>query len=95
MSKSKKIIVKNISVSFISHKEDDYISLTDIARYKNTETGLVISHWLSTRSTVEFMSVWEQIHNHGFNVTEFSNIKNKSGVNGFVNLCLTVQALKN
>ncbi|MCF6246615.1 MAG: KilA-N domain-containing protein [Desulfobacula sp.] len=58
---------------------------TDIAKYKNTETtGLIISHWLSTRFTVEFMGVWEKIHNPDFNVTEFSNIKNESGSNGFV-----------
>jgi hypothetical protein len=56
-----------------------------MARFKNAETiGLVISHWLSTRYTVEFMGLWEQINNPGFNVTEFSNIKNDSGSNGFV-----------
>jgi len=56
-----------------------------MARFKNAETtGLVISHWLSTRYTVEFMGLWEQINNPDFNITEFSNIKNESGSNGFV-----------
>lgn len=69
----------------MTHKGDDYISLTDIARYKNkTETGLVISHWLSTRFCVEFMGIWEQIYNNNFNTTEFSKIKSQSGANGFV-----------
>lgn len=82
---ARKIIVKDISVGLISHTSDDYISLTDIAKYKNSlETGLVISHWLSTRFCVEFMGVWEQMHNPNFNTTEFSNIKNQSGSNGFV-----------
>ncbi len=69
----------------LTHRQDDYISLTDMAKYKNAEaTGLVISHWLSTRYTVEFMGVWEKINNPDFNVTEFSNIKNESGGNGYV-----------
>lgn len=57
-----KIIVKGIDVNISSPRqnENDYISLTDIAKYKNAElTGLVISHWLSTRYTVEFMGIWE------------------------------------
>lgn len=77
---TKKLIVKDISIGFISRTEDDYISLTDIAKYKNpSETGLVISHWLSTRFSVEFMGIWEQIHNPNFNTTEFSSIRNQSG----------------
>ncbi len=47
-------------------------------------TGLVISHWLSTRYTIEFMGLWEKMHNPNFNVTEFRNIKNESGSNGFI-----------
>jgi hypothetical protein len=56
-----------------------------MARFKNADTtGLVISHWLSTRYTIEFMGLWEQLNNPIFNVTEFSYIKNESGSNGFV-----------
>jgi hypothetical protein len=59
--------------------------LTDIAKFKNKEkTGLVISHWMSTRYTIEFMGLWEKIHNPNFNVTEFRNIKNESGSNGYI-----------
>lgn len=82
---NKKIEVQGWEVVTFQKNEMDYISLTDMARYKNADsTGLVISHWMSTRYTVEFMGVWEQIHNPNFNVTEFSNIKNESGSNGFV-----------
>ncbi len=81
----KELMVKNININFFSQEEGDFISLTDIAKFKNKEkTGLVISHWLSTRYTVEFMGLWEQIHNSNFNVTEFRNIKNESGSNGYI-----------
>ena len=81
----KELIVKNVKINFFSQKEEDYISLTDIAKYKNAEkTGLVISHWMSTRYTIEFMGIWEEMHNPNFNVTEFRNIKNESGSNGFI-----------
>ncbi len=80
----KKITTKGIEIGVINKNEDDYISLTDIARYKGPDTGIIISHWLSTRYTVQLMGVWEQLHNPNFNITEFSNIKNESGSNGFV-----------
>jgi len=87
MTPTKKIIVQGIEVNISSAKQNDkdYISLTDIAKHKNADaTGLVIAHWLSTRFTLEFMGIWEQIHNPTFNVTEFGNIKNQSGSNSFI-----------
>ena len=85
MSKSQKISVENFEIVILTQNQDDFISLTDMAKFKNAETtGLVISHWLSTRYTVEFMGLLEQLNNPIFNVTEFSNIKNESGSNGFV-----------
>lgn len=84
-TKNKKIKVKGNEITIFQSAREDYISLTDIARHKNPEaTGLVISHWLSTRYTIEFMGLWEKMHNPDFNVTEFRNIKNESGSNGFV-----------
>ncbi len=85
MAKNESVNVQGTEISILTHRKDDYISLTDMAKYKNAEaTGLVISHWLSTRYTVEFMGVWEKINNSDFNVTEFSNIKSESGSNGYV-----------
>jgi hypothetical protein len=84
MKKTKIIQVKGIEIVTFIKNENDYISLTDIARYKNSEAGLVISHWMSTRFTVEFLGIWEQLHNPNFKVTEFSYFKNESGSNGFV-----------
>ncbi len=83
--KNKKIEVKGLEITVSTLQKSDYISLTDIARYKNPETtGLVISHWMSTRYTVEFIGLWEKMHNPDFNVTEFRNIRNESGSNGFI-----------
>jgi hypothetical protein len=85
MLKNKIIKIEEKEITILSKTGEDYISLTDMAKYKNIEmTGLVISHWLSTRYTVEFMGLWERLNNPHFNITEFSNIKNESGSNGFV-----------
>ena len=83
--KSLKMKVAGSEITVLKSEQEDYISITDIARHKNPEaTGLVISHWLSTRYTIEFMGLWEKLHNPDFNVTEFRNIKNEAGSNGFV-----------
>ncbi len=84
--KKQKININHQTISVdLSEKEDDYISLTDIAKYKNAEeTGIVIAHWLSNKYTIQFIGAWEQIHNPNFNVTEFRNIKNDAGSNGFI-----------
>jgi len=84
-TKNKKIEIKGNAITIVKSNQEDYISITDIAKHKNPEaTGLVISHWMSTRYTIEFMGLWEKMHNPVFNVTEFSNIKNESGSNGFI-----------
>jgi hypothetical protein len=85
MSKKEKITVQGTEITLFAKAKENYISLTDMAKHKNAEaTGLVISHWLSTRYTIRFMGIWGQIFNPNFNVTEFGNIKNESGDNGFV-----------
>ena len=82
---AKKIEIKGSEIAIVTSSNEDYISITDIAKHKNSEsTGLVISHWMSTRYTIEFMGLWEKMHNPDFNVTEFSNIRNESGSHGFV-----------
>ena len=84
-AKNQTIMVKETDVTVIENNGTDYISLTDIARHKNNENqGLVISHWLSTKFTVEFMGIWEQMHNPDFNLTEFSKVKKEAGSNGYV-----------
>lgn len=69
----------------LSKKEDDYISLTDIARFKNVDDPrFAIQNWMKTRYTVDFLGIWEQIHNPNFNRVEFDTFKNEAGTNAFV-----------
>jgi hypothetical protein len=76
--------VQGITISHKRFNEDDFINLTDMAKFKDPEkTGHVIIKWLSTRYTIEFMGIWEKCNNPNFNVTEFGNIKNESGSQSF------------
>ena len=63
----------------------DFVSLTDIARYKTAENpGYVIQNWMRNRNTVRFLGLWEQFHNPVFNYLEFEAIENEAGLNSFV-----------
>jgi len=85
MKKTQYLIVQWQKIALGFHHEHDYVSLTDIARYKDAEkTGLVISHWLSSKSTIDFLGTWEKLNNPDFNVTEFSNIRMQGWSNGYV-----------
>lgn len=64
--------------------ESDYISLTDIAKYKNPdEPKIVIANWMRNRNTIEFLGLWEQLNNPDFNRIDFDTFKNDSGLNTF------------
>lgn len=79
-----KIKVLERDVSIASIKDEDYISLTDIARYKNAEhTDDLIRNWLRNRNTLEFLGIWERLNNPGFNPVEFDGIKKQAGLNSF------------
>ncbi len=81
----KKIHAHGLQIAVTKNKGEEYISLTDMAKFKDPEaTGLVIAHWLSAKYTIQFMGAWEQAHNLDFNVTKFSNIRNEAGSNGFI-----------
>ena len=63
----------------------DFISLTDIAKYKTSENpGYVIQNWMRTRNTVRFLGLWERFHNPDFNYLEFEAIERDAGLNSFV-----------
>lgn len=82
MTKTKIINIQGTEISIISQKEDDYISLTDMAKSQMQEA--VIIKWLSLKSTIEYLGEWEALYNPGFNYTEFGTIKNAAGSNNFV-----------
>lgn len=74
----------DISVMTTVGSEEDYISLTDIAKYHNPELpGYVIQNWMRNRSTIEFLGLWEQLNNPDFNCIEFEAIKQVAGSNSF------------
>ncbi len=78
-----KIIVQNTDVTIISVKENDYISLTDIAKHKSNEPNAVIGNWMRNRNTIEYLGVWESLYNPEFNPTEFEWFKKEAGLNAF------------
>lgn len=85
MNKNKKISVKGVEIITFISKESDYISLTDIARYKNArEPKEIVKNWIRTRSTIEFLGIWEKINNPHFKGVEFDAFKNEAGSNSFV-----------
>jgi len=76
--------VKGTAITVLSQQEDDTISLTDIARYRNPEhTDDLIRNWLRNRNTVEFLGVWERLYNPAFNPVEFDGIRIQAGLNSF------------
>lgn len=79
-----KIIVKDKEITIVQINEDDYISLTDIAKIKNDEdTNMVIASWIRRVDTIEFLKLWELINNENFKPTDFEGFKSKPGQNAF------------
>ena len=86
MSKAKKAIieVQGAAITVLSEEASDYISLTDIAKFKNADhSDDVIRNWLRNRNTVEFLGVWERLNNPDFNPVEFDGIRIRTGLNSF------------
>jgi len=64
--------------------QDEYISLTDIAKYKNPQdANEIIRNWLRNRNTIEFLGIWERIHNDNFKPIEFDGFRKEAGLNSF------------
>jgi hypothetical protein len=82
MAKSKKIMVEGTEITILKNKEQDFISLTDMA--KSQMQDAIIIKWLSLKSTIEYLGEWEALYNPDFNYTEFGTIKNAAGSNNFV-----------
>ena len=84
MAKKDKITVQGKEIILLSHQKEDYISLTDMAKYKNSEIpATVISHWLSTNFSINYMGLWERMNNPDFNLTGFREVKMLSTETGF------------
>lgn len=83
LSHMEKINVKQTTVSIVQFLDADYISLTDIAKYKSDEPSSVIAHWMRNRNTIEFLGIWETLYNPEFKPTEFEGFKKEAGLNAF------------
>jgi KilA-N domain len=78
------INVQGHAVNIINQEQGDYICITDIARHRDAErSDYILQNWLRNRSTIEFIGLWEQLRNPGFNSIEFDGIKNMAGSNSF------------
>ncbi len=78
-----KIKVQNTEVTIINFNENDYISITDIAKHKTDDTSATISNWMRNRNTIEFLGLWEIIYNPNFKPLEFEGFRKEAGLNAF------------
>ena len=80
-----RINVQGNEISIISREREDYISLTDIAKYRNKDDPFaIINNWMRSRSTIEFLGLWEKLSNPDFKPLEFERFRNEAGSNYFV-----------
>ena len=81
-----KLVVKGAEISVQWNSErDDFISLTDIAKLKDSDNPrYIIQNWLRNRNTIEFLGVWESLYNPSFNRVEFDAFRSQAGLNSFV-----------
>ena len=86
MSKIKKDTIEAKGFAIQIYTEDfknDYISLTDIAKYKSDEPFIVINNWLRSKDNIQFLGLWESMHNPDFKPIEFDRFRNEAGSNAF------------
>jgi len=85
MAKNKKIEVKGTEITIFKGDTEDFISLTDIARYKDAANmDTIIQNWLRNRNTIELLGFWEQLYNPNFKPLEFEAFRKQAGLNSFV-----------
>lgn len=85
MAKLTKMTVQGTEIMVFKHEDQDFISLTDIARYKNPEEPKdIVKNWMRNKSTIEFLGLWESINNPDFKGVEFDSFRGEAGSNSFV-----------
>ena len=78
------LVVKNNKVSVMRIKGENYISLTDLARYANAEEPKIpIQTWMRNKNVISFLGLWEELHNSNFKGIEFETFENEAGKNSF------------
>lgn len=85
MGKNKKLCVQGLDIVLYQNENEDYISLTDIARHKDAEhTDDIVKNWMRNRNTIELLGFWETIYNPDFKPVEFDGFRKQAGLNSFV-----------
>ena len=84
MANVDKLTVKGIDVSYRRMKDADYISLTDIARFKSPQPNKVVENWMRNRVTIEYLGLWETLNNPNFKHLEFEGFRKEAGLNAFL-----------
>lgn len=85
MAKNKKITVQQVDIVLYEDNKQDYISLTDIARFKDADnTDSIIQNWMRNRNTIELLGFWETMYNPNFKPLEFEGFRKQAGLNSFV-----------
>ena len=77
----KELTVLDKKITCVKIKDEDYISITDMLKSK--DGNFFVSDWLRNRNTIEFLGIWEEIHNPDFNYGEFAIIKSQAGLNNY------------
>ena len=83
--KNKKIDVAGTKVAVVQKDNEEYVSITDIAKYKNPDAPAdIVKNWLRSKNTIELLGLWEKLNNPDFKLVEFDQFKNEAGFNHFV-----------
>ena len=84
MAKNSEIIVKDVTIKTLNINGIDYICITDIAKQKNiVDPNGVVANWMRNRNTIEYLGLWETLHNTEFNPLEFEGFRKEAGLNAF------------
>jgi hypothetical protein len=78
-----KMTVRGVDVKYERMNNSDYISLTDLAKYKAQKPDLVIGNWIRTRNTIDYLAAWETLHNPVFNTAEIAGFRSDCSLNTF------------
>jgi len=78
-----KINVQQTDVTILKINDNDYISLTDIAKFKTNDSFIVVCNWMRNRNTIEYLGIWETLYNPDFKPIEFEGFKKEAGLNSF------------
>ena len=88
-----KIDVQETTVTVFSVDEEDYISLTDIARHKSNDPFIVVCNWMRNRNTIEYLGLWETLYNPDFKPIEFDRFRMEAGLNAFLIWKVSIRCL--